>query len=209
MDRHLIESYVRQSLREDQDTIPVSVSNRHIHLSAVHVERLFGRGASLTEMKPLSQPGQFAAEETVTLKGPRGSIDRVRILGPVRGSTQVEISRTDARKLGVDAPLRLSGNTEGTPGLRLQGPKGMVELSEGVIVAARHIHMHPNDAARFQVNHGDSVQIALQTERPVVLDDTVIRVSEDFRLDMHIDTDEANAGWVKAGTTGLLRKGGG
>ncbi|PRO66213.1 phosphate propanoyltransferase [Alkalicoccus urumqiensis] len=207
--REQIESLVREALRNAEKpassnrmTIPIAVSNRHVHLSEEHIKRLFGRG--LKEKKPLSQPGQFAAEETVTLIGPKGKIPGVRVLGPARSSSQVEVSRTDAFQLGVDAPLRLSGNTEGTPGIKLQGPRGQVEIKEGVIVAACHIHMHPEDASRFGVADQDRVTIRSTSSRPVSFHDTVIRVSDKFRLEMHVDFDEANAAFLTAGAEGVL-----
>ncbi|MCK9909389.1 phosphate propanoyltransferase, partial [Microbacteriaceae bacterium K1510] len=145
----------------DLYAIPVGVSNRHVHLSPEDVEILFGPGYSLVPERELSQPGQFAAKEKVTLLGPKGFIQGVRILGPARGATQVEISRTDGFQLGVHAPVRLSGDIEGTPGITLIGPSGCVVLAKGVIVAKRHVHMSPVDADRFEVKNGDT--IILQT----------------------------------------------
>lgn len=179
--------------------VPVGVSGRHVHLSPEHVEALFGPGHQLTVMKELSQPGQFAAEESVTLVGPRGSIERVRVLGPARGATQVEISRTDGFKLGVQAPVRLSGNIAGTPGIELVGPRGSIKIDEGVIVAARHIHMTPKDAEEAGVADGDIVKVRVRGERALTFENVVIRVRDDFALDFHIDTDEANAAGLRTG----------
>ncbi|WP_199623437.1 phosphate propanoyltransferase [Paenibacillus alkalitolerans] len=186
--------------------IPIGVSARHIHLSPEHIEILFGPGYTLKEMKPLSQPGQFAADETVAVSGPKGKFDKVRILGPARGSTQLEISRTDAFALGIDPPVRLSGNIAGTPGIRIVGPVGEVEIEQGVIVAARHIHFHPDDAARFGVTDKQTVSVRVEGERAVVFENVICRVSDQFALDMHIDTDEANAAGINTGDKGTIVK---
>jgi putative phosphotransacetylase len=179
--------------------IPVGVSNRHIHLSPSHVEALFGKNYVLTPLRELSQKGQFAAKETVTLIGPKGSIPNVRILGPSRGATQVEISRTDGYVLGVQAPVRLSGDIGGTPGITIVGERGTVELEQGVIVAKNHVHMSPEDAFRYQVANGDSLIVRTAGERPVWFADVIVRVSPSFSLDLHLDTDEANAAALKTG----------
>lgn len=175
------------------EKILVETSARHVHLTTEDLETLFGKGAVLTHKKDLSQPGQFACEERVKLVGPKKEIANVIILGPVRPATQVELSYTDARTLGVDAPLRESGDLAGTPGLRLVGPAGEVEISAGAIVAKRHIHMTPEDAAAYGVENGQIVSVKIESERSAVLGDVVIRVSPKFSLAMHIDTDEANA----------------
>ncbi len=185
-------------------TTVINVSARHVHLSPEHVEALFGPGYQLTVKKELMQPGQFAAEETVAVIGPKGSFPRVRVLGPARGKSQVEISATDARTLGVPAMVRLSGNTAGTPGVILEGPKGRVELKEGVIVAQRHIHMTPADAERYGVTDGQVVRVKTRGTRPLTFDDVVVRVREDMALEMHIDTDEANAAGLKDGDIGEI-----
>ncbi len=177
----------------DDRRIPISASVRHIHLSRAHVEALFGAGHQLTPAKGLSQPGQFACEELVTLHGPKGSIAKVRVLGPERGETQVEVSRTDEFKLGLDAPIRPSGKLEGTPGLRLEGSAGSVELEKGVIQAGRHIHMTPADAERLGVEDKQWVMVRVGGERGIIYDDVLVRVKESYALDMHLDTDEANA----------------
>ena len=173
--------------------IPVGVSNRHIHLCKEDFKQLFP-GNDLTVKKALLQPGQYAAEETLTVCGPKGCIERVRVLGPLRSATQIELSATDARSIGVKAPLRLSGQLKGTPGVRLVSPFGEVTLQQGTIIALRHIHMSPVDALIYGVTNGDSVKIAIQgTLRKAIFDDVAIRVDPELTLEMHIDTDEANA----------------
>ncbi len=179
--------------------IKVGVSARHIHLSPAHIDLLFGQGYSLTPFKPLSQPGQFAAEEQVAVVGPKGRFDKVRILGPARGATQLEISRTDSFVLGIQAPLRLSGHIDGTPGIRMIGPQGEVVIEQGVIVAARHIHLHTEDAARMEISDQQKLRVRVGGERGVIFEHVVARVSDQFALDMHIDTDEANAAGVSNG----------
>ena len=175
------------------EKILVETSARHVHLSTEDLEKLFGKGATLTFKKDLSQPGQFACEERVTLVGPKKEIANVIILGPVRPHTQVELSYTDARTLGVDAPLRESGDLEGTPGIKIVGPAGEITVDSGVIVAKRHIHMTPADAEAYGVENGQIVSVKIESPRTSVLGDVVIRVSEKFKLAMHIDTDESNA----------------
>ena len=182
-------------------TVPVGVSARHIHLTQEHVEILFGAGYQLTEFKPLSQPGQFAANEQVAVIGSKGKFDKVRILGPVRPASQLEVSRTDAFSLGVKAPVRESGSIEGTPGITLKGPAGEVELDKGVIVAARHIHFHTSEAQAWGIVDKQMLKVRLGGERGLVLENVLARVSDSFALDMHIDTDEANAAGANNGDT--------
>lgn len=184
--------------------VPVGVSARHIHLSQAHVDILFGDGAELTEMKPLSQPEQFAANETVAVYGPKGSFAKVRILGPARKATQLEVSRTDAFTLGLKPPLRESGNIEGTPGIRIVGPAGEVTVDKGVIVAARHIHFHTSDAERWEIADKQLLKVRLGGERGVVFEHVLARVSDQYALDMHIDTDEGNAANVGTGEFGEI-----
>ena len=172
--------------------ILVETSARHVHLTKEHIEILFGAGHELTNKKDLSQPGQFACEEKVTLVGPKGSM-KVSILGPFRPADQVELSLTDARVLGISVPVRESGDVAGAPGLRLEGPCGAVEMAEGAIAAKRHIHMTPADAEALGVSDKEIVKVKINTARPVIYDDVVVRVSEKFALAMHIDTDECNA----------------
>lgn len=180
--------------------IVVGVSNRHVHLSREDVEILFGKDYQLTPIKDLGQPGQFACQETVTIVGPKGSIENVRVLGPERKETQVEISLTDAYKLGLNPPVRDSGDLEGTPGITIIGPKGQVTKEKGVIIAKRHIHMHTSDAEKFGVKDKDIVKVIVEKgERKLIFDDVLIRVSDKFALEFHIDTDEANAALLKNG----------
>ncbi len=176
------------------DLIPVELSARHVHLSEQDAIALFG--APLTSARELSQPGQFLCNERVRLVGPKGVLDNVAVLGPSRGDSQIEISQTDARTLGIAAPVRQSGNIDGTPGIILTSSKNVIALERGVIVAARHIHMAPEDAKRFGVADKDTVSVRLSSERPVVLEDVLIRVNPNFCLAMHIDSDEGNsAAW--------------
>ncbi len=172
----------------------VETSARHVHVTQEHLETLFGKGATLTHKKDLSQPGQYACEERVTVVGPKGEMAGVSILGPVRPSTQVEIALTDARKLGLQAPIRESGDIAGSAGCKLVGPQGEVEISEGVIVAKRHIHMTTKDAEELNVKDKEIVNVKIDTEgRSLVFGDVVVRVNDNFALAMHIDTDESNA----------------
>jgi putative phosphotransacetylase len=182
--------------------IPVGVSNRHLHITQEVVNVLFGEGHQLTPMKYLSQPSEFAAQETVTVRGPKGEIENVRILGPVRKITQLEISKTDSYKLGVAAPIRLSGNIQGTPGVTLIGPKGELAIKEGVIIAKRHLHLNPADAQRLGIKNNDIIMLKKTFgDRSLIFDDVIARVDEQFGLDFHIDTDEANAADLKTGDT--------
>lgn len=191
----------------DELKIPISTSVRHLHLCRAHVEALFGTGHQLTPRSELSQPGQFASEETVTLVGPKGSVEKVRVLGPERKETQVEISRTDEFALGIDAPIRGSGDVAGSPGLTLRGPAGDLELDQGVIQAKRHIHMTPEDATRFGVENKDWVMVRVGGDRGLLFDDVLVRVSPKYKLDMHLDTDEANAADLGRDSYGVLIKG--
>ncbi|WP_438432523.1 phosphate propanoyltransferase [Gorillibacterium sp. sgz500922] len=179
--------------------VPVGVSARHIHVTQQDLETLFGPGAELHVMKDLSQPGQFAAEEQVAVIGPKGKFEKVRILGPVRKATQLEISRTDSFAIGVKAPVRESGDIAGTPGIKIVGPAGEVELTEGAIVAARHIHFHTSDAEKWGIQDKQLLTVRVNTERPLVFENVIARVSDSFALDFHIDTDEANAAGAKTG----------
>ncbi len=190
-----------------ESQIPINASVRHVHLSRDHVTALFGAGHKLSPIKDLSQPGQYAAAEVVNLVGPKGTLQKVRVLGPERAATQVEISRTDEFTLGIDAPVRASGHLEGTPGIRLEGPAGILELVTGVIQAQRHVHMSPQDAERFGVDDKDWVMVRVGGDRGIIFDDVLVRVSPHYRLDMHLDTDEANAADLGPGATGTLIKG--
>ncbi|MBE6129135.1 MAG: phosphate propanoyltransferase [Erysipelotrichaceae bacterium] len=189
------------------DKFLVEVSARHIHLNREDMDLLFGAGSELHPMKELSQPGQYASEEKVTLVGPKGK-SSVRVLGPLRNETQVELSLTDARSLGVKAMIRESGDLEGTTGdLTLVGPAGEKAITSGVIAAKRHVHMTPADAERFGVENGEIVNVKIDTDgRSVVFGDTVIRVSDKYSLAMHIDTDEANAAAISGTAEGTIIK---
>jgi len=190
---------VYQLLKKEPGII-VGVSNRHVHLSREDLETLFGKGYELTPVKELRQPGQYAAKETVTIVGPKGAIENVRVLGPVRKETQVEISRTDAFRLGVRPPVRDSGDLEGTPGIVIIGPNGILVKEKGVIIAKRHIHMHPKDAEYYGVKDKDIVKVIVENgDRRLIFDDVLIRVREDFALEFHVDTDEANAAMLNTG----------
>ncbi len=181
----------------------VEISARHLHVSQEHLEILFGKGHQLTHKKDLSQPGQYACEERVTVVGPKKELAGVSILGPVRPATQVEISATDARSIGIAAPVRESGDVAGSGACKLVGPCGEVEISEGVIVAKRHIHMTPDDAAKYELTDNQVVNVEVKSNgRSLVFGDVVVRVSPKFALAMHIDTDEGNAAMVAPGTMG-------
>ncbi|HOP73919.1 MAG TPA: phosphate propanoyltransferase [Bacillota bacterium] len=187
-------------------TVPVGISNRHLHLSQEHLEILFGKGHELTPMKPLSQPGQYAAEEVVTLVGPKNKIAKVRVLGPVRPKTQVEISRTDSFILGVNPPVRDSGALDGSAGIVLEGPAGSVTLDEGVIIAQRHIHLHTDEAAEMGLKDKDIVSVKFDGPRGVIFNNVLVRVSPNFAKDFHLDTDEANAAGLNNGDQGIVLK---
>lgn len=180
-------------------TLPIALSNRHIHLGQKDLDILFGEGYELTKMKDLSQPGQYACEEKVDVVGPKGTIKGVRILGPVRPNTQFEVSVADAFTLGVPSVLRNSGDIKDTPGAKLVGPKGEVEISEGIIVAARHIHMHTTDAEEFGVVDKEIVSVKVNGPRGLVFDNVLVRAHKDFALEMHVDIEEGNAAGVRNG----------
>lgn len=186
--------------------IPVGISNRHVHLSEADLKVLFGENHTLTKFKDLSQPGQYAADEKIDVVGTKGTIKGVRVLGPVRSESQVEISLTDSFSLGVKAPISNSGELEGSAGCTLVGPNGEVTLEKGVIVAARHIHMHTSDAADFGVADKDVVSVKVSGPRATVFENVVVRVREDFALELHVDTDEGNAAALRNGTTCELVK---
>ncbi|HWQ31060.1 MAG TPA: phosphate propanoyltransferase [Negativicutes bacterium] len=190
--------------KENPEAIPIGISNRHIHLSKSDAAVLFGEGYEFTCSRKLSQPGQFAASETVMLAGSRGCIEQVRVLGPERPKTQVEISRGDSIKLGVTAPLRESGSLKGSGGVTVIGPKGTILLAEGVITAQRHIHMTPRDAAFYSVSDGQPVMIRTGTGRGLIFDNVVVRVNDSYALECHIDIDEANAAGVVNGAPAYL-----
>ena len=189
----LLMDAVKSESGSDELTIPVGVSNRHVHLSQDDLDTLFGKGYQLTNMKELSQPGQYACKEMVTVCGPKGAIEKVRILGPVRKQTQVEILAADCFKLGRNTTPKMSGELAGTPGITLVGPKGTVETKEGLIIAQRHIHMSPADALKFGVHDGETVKIETEGIRGGIFNNVAIRVTETSALECHLDTEEANA----------------
>ena len=210
MDTNQIETITRmviESLNKAEEKtskgflVPVGVSARHVHLTQEHVEVLFGPGYQLTKKKDL-MGGQFASNEQVTIIGLKlRAIENVRILGPVRKQTQVEISATDARTLGINAPIRQSGDVSGSAPIAIVGPKGALYLNEGAIVAMRHIHMSPRDAEAAGLKNGDIVSVKADNDRGTIFNHVVIRVDKSFTLEMHIDTDEANAAGIKQGDT--------
>lgn len=196
---------VEQLRMENPYQIPIGVSNRHVHVTQEDLETLFGKGYQLTKKTDLKQPGQFASNELVTIRGPKGEFQKVRILGPVRPQSQVEISKTDSFRLGLRAPIKESGDLENTPGIELIGPEGTVKLPMGTIVALRHIHMTPEHAKVVGVKDKDIVEVETTGERRGVLGDVLVRVSDKFALEMHVDVDEANACALSNNDTVILR----
>ena len=182
--------------------VELEASGRHVHVTKEQAMALFGH--PLTPKRELSQPGQYLADERVTVIGPKGEFANVAVLGPERKEAQVEVSLTDARTLGIAAPIRLSGKVDGTPGATLVGPKGTITIEHGVIAAQRHIHMTPEDAARMGVKDKQVVRLQTFTDRPVIFDETVVRVSPDFRTYVHLDYDEANACGFQSGDLGRI-----
>lgn len=195
----LVTRLVIEELEKFQRSVPIGVSNRHIHLDRKDMDILFGQDSELTFKKELGQPGQYACEETVTLHGPKGELSRVRVLGPLRSESQVEISVTDGFALGVRPPIRESGKLSGTPGVTIVGPKGTVEKGTGTIAALRHIHLTPGDAQRMGVKDKQMVKVEIRGLRGGIFHNVLIRVSDQFAPEMHIDVDEANAFGVKNG----------
>jgi acetate kinase len=203
--RTLSRSYIARALEaQQQQPFLVEVSAHHIHLTQEHVEALFGKGHQLTKHADLSQPGQYACKEQLAIIGPKGRIERVRVLGPVRKYTQIEIAMTEQFKLGVHPPVRESGDIADTPGCTLEGPAGSVQVDRGVICAMRHIHMTPADAFRYGVRDKSIVQVRIAGGRELIFGDVLVRVDPNFRLAMHIDTDEANAANVQTGAQGCI-----
>lgn len=219
LDRQVVENIIRQIVSQKFGTpaaapqvaapkLVLSISARHVHLTDADVETLFGPGHKLTAMKPLYQDGFFAAEETVMVVGPRRRmLPTVRVLGPTRSHSQVELAFTDSISLGIDAPIRHSGNIAGTPGCVLVGPKGVVELKQGVIRAARHVHMNQTDAAYYGVKNGELVKLRIESPQcTLVLEDVLVRADNTSKLEAHIDTDEGNACNLDAATKVELLK---
>lgn len=182
--------------------VELEASGRHVHVTKEQAMTLFGHG--LTQERPLSQPGQYLSRERVTVRGPKGEFRNVAVLGPERKAGQVEISLTDARSLGLPSPVRLSGDTAGTPGAELIGPRGTVKLGEGVIAAQRHIHLTPEAAQNFGVRDGQTVKLKTYTDRPLIFEDVAVRVSSDFAPYAHLDYDEANACGFRKGDLGRI-----
>ena len=208
-----VEAVVRQVIdslypAEPDLSIPIGISARHLHICQEDLETLFGKGAQLSKLRDLKQPGEFAANETVTVVGPnRRMFEKVRILGPTRPRTQVELSFTDGRFLGIDLPHRISGNIENSAPITLIGPEGVVRLTEGAIRAKRHLHCNPQDAARLGIRDGQEVGVKTQGDVGVTFNHVVVRIKENLKLDMHVDTDEANAaGLNKTNSVGTLLK---
>ena len=195
-----IETVVGQVV--DRLFIELEASGRHVHLTEEQALTLFGH--PLTEKRPLSQPGQYLAHERLTVIGPKGSFENVAVLGPARKEAQVEISLTDGKMLGITPPVRLSGSVAGTPGVKLKGPGGCLVLTQGVIVAQRHIHMTPLKASQMGLQDGQTVKLQVYTHRPLIFDDVVVRVSEKFADYVHLDYDEANACGMKTGDLGRI-----
>ena len=199
-----ITAEVMAELRGELEPIPIGVSVRHVHLTRQHLDVLYGPGYELTVRNELYQPGFYAANECVTVATPKRALHNVRILFPLRDHSQVELARTDAFALGVDPPLRISGDVAGTPGVTLVGPAGSVQLDQGMIIAARHVHMDQATADRFGVKGGQAIKVAIDGPRGVVLDHVVVRISEGTLLEMHLDTDEANAADVAEGVVARM-----
>jgi len=196
--KNITEKIMKRIDRSEKPII-ANVSNRHIHLTKEDLEVLFGKGYQLTKLKDLMQPGEFASKEKVILRGKKGEISDVRVLGPLRKFTQVEISMTDAIHFGVNAPLRVSGDIKGSSPITVIGPAGQLDLKEGCIIAKRHIHFSTKDAEIFQVKNGEILKVKTEGERGLIFDNVVARVREDMALEFHIDTDEANAAGIKNG----------
>lgn len=195
----LITQAVQAELQKRSRQVPVGISVRHIHLTRDDVDKLFGYGYQLTPKKALSQPGQIACEECLDIIGPKGELKHVRILGPERSATQIELAQTDCRNIGIKAPVRSSGDTKGTPGVTLRGPNGTLTVPEGVMIADRHIHMTPAQAAAFGLADGDRVQVKIDGPKPGVMGGVLIRANDKCALDFHIDTDDGNAFLLKQG----------
>jgi acetate kinase len=203
--RTLGRSYITRVLEaQKQEAFLVEVSAHHIHLKQDDVEALFGKGHQLTKHADLSQPGQYACKEQLAIVGPKGRIERVRVLGPARKYTQVEIAMTEQFKLGIAPPIRESGDIADTPGCTLESPKGSVAIDKGVICALRHVHMSPAEALRYGVRDKSTVRVRIAGDRELIFGDVLVRVDPTFALAMHIDTDEANAANVKTGAQGYI-----
>ncbi len=209
MDEKIVKEMVEDiKLREERSSmpVPVGISNRHIHLTKEDFKTLFGADCDDTQLKPVKQPGQYACNELFTLEGPKGSIKDVRMIGPYRKYSQVEVSAADARRLGIEPPIRDSGKLEGTPGIKLVGPKGTVVLKKGVIMSKRHIHFLTQEAAKYKVKDGQEVRVLCGkgTEREAIYERVLCRVSDQFALELHLDVEEANAAGMKNGDPAFI-----
>ena len=200
----LLVRLVVEELCKWERSVPVGVSNRHVHLNRADMNTLFGEDSELTRVKELGQPGQYASAETVTSQGSKGKLKRMRVLGPLRGESQVEISIGDGFALGVHPPVRESGQLEGTPGIKMVGPNGEVELKRGVIAALRHIHLDPATAERMGVHDKQVVRVEIGGLRGAILNNVLLRVSDQYAPEMHIDVEEANALGVKNGDRAVI-----
>jgi acetate kinase len=205
--RSLRHSFVTDIIRgQEPVSIPIEVSAHHVHLSEFHVEALFGKGYRLTPLQELSQPGQFACKEKVNLVGPKGRVENVRVLGPTRKETQVEIAMTEQFKLGIQPPIRESGDLVNTPGITLESEKSTIKIDKGVICAMRHIHMHPEDALRMGLKDRDVVMVRIPGKRELIFGDVLVRVRSSYKLAIHLDTDEANAADISTGVFGQIER---
>ncbi len=210
VNNQLVEEIMNEVIKrvQEQTFIEIEASGKHVHLNREAIDELFGKGYQLTKARELSQPGQYACKERVTLIGPKGALHNVVVLGPERKKSQVEVSKTDAVVLGLSIPVRESGKLEGTPGIIISTGMNMIRLKEGLIVAQRHIHVSTKDAKKFNVDNGEIVQVKVYSNRPLIFDDVLIRVSSSYKTYMHIDYDEANACGFTKGTRGqVLKKG--
>ena len=208
MNQQLVESIVNEVVKrvQDEKCVEIEASGKHVHLSRGAIDTLFGKGYQLTKAKDLSQPGQYACKERVTLIGPKGSLHNVVVLGPERKESQVEVSLTDTLSIGIKVPVRESGKIEGTPGVIIASGSNILRLEKGLIVAKRHIHMTPDDAKKFRVENGEVVQVKVFSNRPLIFDDVLVRVNPSYQTYMHIDYDEANACGFAKGTMGKIIK---
>jgi len=202
MEQQVVNAVLEAMLRSG--LVQVEVSARHVHLSAQDLVTLFGPGAALTAVRPLSQPGQFLAGERVTVIGPKGRFERTAILGPVRGNTQVELAISDLRVLGITAPMRESGDVQGSSSVTIEGPCGKVTLQQGVIIARNHIHMTPDAARTLALQDKQKVNVKVLTDRPITFHDVIVRVSDNFSCRVHLDTDEGNAAAVSGFTLCMI-----
>ncbi|MBI5245155.1 MAG: phosphate propanoyltransferase [Elusimicrobia bacterium] len=192
---------ILERLRRSKVQVPLGISNRHVHLSQAHWDLLFGRGSQPSKLRQLRQPGYYACHETVGVEGPKGRLDALRVIAPHRPKTQVELARTDAFSLGLEAPVAGSGKLEGAAPVKIYGPKGSIEVAEGLIIPMRHLHLSPEEGKALGLKTGDMVRMraGIGGPRELVFEDVLVRVSSEFALELHVDSDEANAAWLKNG----------